>query len=318
MKNKKWIFRLIGIVILIYILFTVDFKEYAHYIEEIRISGIIYASVIILLIYFAKSLRWMILLKSQGIKYSYKNTFLAFTGSNFIAFITPGRLGEFAKVFYLKNDLNIPVSRSVSSVITDRLFDVYALFCFGIYGIVSMGVSSRFLLYFFIIILLILPLLFFHRSILNFWIGLLVRLPIISKIASRKNTSIDQFKKGFLQLITIRLFYAGIITVIAYLALYLAAWFIAGAIRIEPGFINIVFVVSVANILSFLPISVSGLGTREAVFIYFLNGMNYTTEQALVFSTLFFFCFYIVGGLYAYTCFMIKPVSLKRIKKEMR
>ena len=76
--------------------------------------------------------------------------------------------------------------------------------------------------------------------------------------------------------------------------------------------------VSVANILSFLPITISGLGTREAVFIYFFNNIQYSAEQAFVYSTLFFFCFYIIGGLYAYTCFMIKPVSLKRIKKEIR
>ncbi len=318
MKSKKWIFRFIGIIILIYILFKVDFKEYARYIDDIQIPGLVYACVIIFFIYLAKSLRWKILLKSQGIKYSFRDTFLAFTSSNFIAFITPGRLGEFAKVFYLKSDLNIPVSRSISSVITDRLFDVYILLCFGIYGITTIGEGSRFLIYLLLVLCFILPLFFFHKRILNYWVNLLVRLPLISKVALRKDESIRQFKEGFLQLLNIRLLYAALITIISYVALYLAAWFIAGSMNIELEFINIILVVSVANILSFLPISISGLGTREAVFIYYLTGLNYSTEQALVFSTLFFFCFYIVGGLYAYICYMIKPVSLSRIKQEIQ
>jgi hypothetical protein len=46
--------------------------------------------------------------------------------------------------------------------------------------------------------------------------------------------------------------------------------------------------------------------------------MGYSPEQALVFSTLFFICFYFVGGMYGYICFMIKPVSLGFLKKQLK
>ena len=316
MINKKWLFRLIGITILIYILFKIDFREYVRYLDQIHIPELVYACLLILFIYFVKAFRWKLLLRSQNIKYSYRDTFLAFTSSNFIAFITPGRLGEFAKVFYLKNDQDIPVSRSISSVITDRLFDVYILLCFGMFGVIKIGMGSNFLFYIFLLICLFLPFLFFHKGILNYWVNLLVRLPLISKIALRKNESIQQFKEGFQQLLNIRLLYAAVLTLISYIVLYIAAWFIADSMQIELSFVSIILMVSVANILSFLPITISGLGTREAVFIYFFSNIQYSAEQALVYSTLFFFCFYIIGGLYAYICYMIKPVSLSRIKQE--
>jgi len=118
--------------------------------------------------------------------------------------------------------------------------------------------------------------------------------------------------------LNINLFYSIFITLIAYILLYVAARLLSSSMLLDIKLINIILMVSVANILSFIPITISGLGTREAVFIYFFHELSYTTEQALLFSTLFFVCFYIIGGLYGYICFMIKPVSIKNIKKEIQ
>ncbi len=318
MKSKKWIFRLIGLAILIYLVLTIDLHLYVSYFREIEVSGIIYASLLVLLIYFIKSFRWKILLQSQDIHYKYRDTFLSFTSSNFIAFITPGRLGEFAKVIYLRNDLGTALSRSISSVVTDRLFDVYILLFFGFFGIIKTGIGSTVVLFVFILVSLLFPFLLFNKRILDKWVAILSHLPLLRKIVSGKDESVKQFKEGFLQLLSVRLIPAAILSLISYLLLYLAAWFLTGSIHIQISLLNIILVVSVANILSFLPISISGLGTREAVFIFFLSRFGYSSEQALVFSTLFFVCFYIIGGMYGYICFMIKPVSLSFLRKQMK
>ena len=318
MKRKKWIFRLIGIAILVYLVITMDIHQYLSHFRNLSYIELVLAVLLVLLIYFLKSFRWKLLLQSQNINYPYRDTFLSFTSSNFIAFITPGRLGEFAKIIYLKNDLGISVSKSVSSVITDRLFDVYILLFFGLYGILITGIGSRLLVVGFVTVCLFIPFLLFNKNLLDKWVALISRLPFISRIISSRGEGVRQFKEGFLQLVSIRLIPSGIISIASYLLLYIAAWFIAGSLDMQLNLLNIILVVSVANILSFLPISVSGLGTREAVFVFFLSRIGYTSEQALVFSTLFFFCFYIVGGMYGYICFMIKPISLSLLRKQIK
>jgi glycosyltransferase 2 family protein len=318
MKNKKWIFRLIGIAILIYILFRVDLSVYISFLRNLHLSAFICACGIVLSIYFIKSFRWKILLGGQGINYSYKNSFLAFTGSNFIAFITPGRVGEFTKIFYLKNDQNVPYARSFPSVLIDRLFDVYVLLLTGLYGLIELKVIDPLYIYLTSAIFLLLPFLLFNNRILSFLMRFVVRMPGIARIARKKDESIQSLINEFRTLFNFRLVFAFLITVVSYLILYYATWIIAGSIDLHLKYSDVILIVSVANVLSFLPISVSGFGTREAVFVYFLGRIGYPAELALMYSTLFFLCFNVIGGLYGYVCFMIKPLNLRLFRKEIK
>ena len=317
MKNKKWLVRLIGIVLLAYILTRVDFRSYIALFKKIEPVWLLWALVLILIIYFLKSFRWQLLLRGQGVKYSWMNAFLAFTGSNFIAFITPGRLGEFAKVFYLRQDIKVPFSRSIPSVITDRLFDVYVLLFFGVFGMIRIGLGNNIVIALVVLVAVLTPLLLFNKKIFDLWTGILIRLPFISRLITGKQITMQNLKEEFQKLLNINLIYALLLSVISYLILYYIAMLLAASMRINISFTDVVLMISIANILSFLPITVSGLGTREAVFIYFFHRLAYTTEQALLFSTLFFAAFYIAGGIIAYICFMVKPVSIRKLKAEI-
>ena len=278
----------------------------------------IYATLIVLSIYLLKAFRWKILMHGQNIHYSFKDSFLSFTSSNFIAFITPGRIGEFAKVFYLKEDMQIPFSKSIPNVITDRLFDVYSLLFWGLSGFIYMKLNTGSLTLLIIILTALLPLLFFIPKIYNLTFIVISKVPFVSGIVSKRGQSIENMRNEFQKLINMRLVFALCISAISYFVLFLAAYFLSRSVNIELKFAEIISIVSVANILSFLPITVSGLGTREAVFIFFLSKLQYSTEQALLFSTVFFACFYIVGGLFGYLCFMAKPVNIGKLKREIK
>ena len=96
--------RLIGIIILVILLFFIDFGKLADNLINTNLLYLVYSSLLLIPLYIFKSLRWQMLLRLVNIKYVYKETFLAFLASNFLAFITPGRIGEIAKSFYIKND----------------------------------------------------------------------------------------------------------------------------------------------------------------------------------------------------------------------
>ena len=57
--------------------------------------------------------------------------------SLYIGFVTPGRLGEFIKAVYLKSDKGISLSKGMSSVLIDRLCDLYLLIFLGLLGSVA-------------------------------------------------------------------------------------------------------------------------------------------------------------------------------------
>ena len=63
------------------------------------------------------------------------------------------------------------------------------------------------------------------------------------------------------------------------------------------GFVTTSYAVALGSLITLLPISISGLGTREAVMIAYLGTAGISSEAALGFSLLVFFTFYICGGL---------------------
>ena len=77
---------------------------------------------------YLKGIRWSYLLKMQGLSYPVWDCFLIYMATLYLGNLTPGRAGDFAKVFYLKQDLKVSAGRGITSVLVDRVFDLYT-FC---------------------------------------------------------------------------------------------------------------------------------------------------------------------------------------------
>ncbi len=90
-----------------------------------------------------KALRWFMLVRWQGMRFNYRQAFLSYFGSLLIGFITPGRLGEMVQAVTLRNECGVPLARGLSSVILDRVFDMYLLLTLGSLGIVRFAVVAR-------------------------------------------------------------------------------------------------------------------------------------------------------------------------------
>ena len=80
---------------------------------------------------YLKGIRWSYLLKMQGQNYPVWYCFLIYMGSLFWGNVTPGRVGDFVKIFYLQEDLKMPVGQAMPSVLVDRVFDLYILLILG-------------------------------------------------------------------------------------------------------------------------------------------------------------------------------------------
>jgi len=310
---RRNIIRLIGIALLVVILFTVDYQSLFAAVLKVDLWLFLLSFVLVILIYVFKSLRWRLLLYIQGVNYSFKNCFIVFFSSNYIAFITPGRLGEIAKAFYLKKDKDIPLSKALPTVFLDRLFDVYMLIVLGAFGFFKFSMHDSFNIYSIIILALIIlaPWFFLVRRISMPLIRVIFKLPLLSRHAGKIITGSEHFFDEINTLINYKLIYGVILTFISYSVLFIIGYILSLACGFTIDFMTIVFFISVANILSFIPISVSGLGTREASFIYLFSLLNMSAESAILYSTLFFITFFIVGGFYGFLLFTIKPLEAK-------
>ena len=69
------------------------------------------------------------------------------------------------------------------------------------------------------------------------------------------------------------------------------------------------FFMSISSIVTLLPLSFSGIGTRDAALIYLFSIISFSQETALIFSFLILLTFHIFGGLIGAVCFYKKPIK---------
>ena len=99
---KKYSF-LIGIIIFILIVARLDFRELIFVLSDINYFYLFLAIPFLIPMLVLKAYRWNYLKKTQGINYSFKESFLMYGSGMYLGILTPGRLGEISKIVFLKN-----------------------------------------------------------------------------------------------------------------------------------------------------------------------------------------------------------------------
>ena len=311
-NNLNTYIKYFGILLLIFILYKID---HTLFIKQITGTNL-WLLLIVLLLNFPhlliKSFRWNLLLRQQNIEYSLIQSFSIYLSSLYIGFITPGRIGEFAKVLYLQSDKKIKLSKGFSTVLVDRLFDFYLLCSLAFYGAWHYDLIGKFSSFFLILLglLLVAPILLFNKRIINKTIQITFKYIVVKHTKNKIENHFNEFHIGLMKLINSRLIISGLLTCFGYLIFFLQCNIIIIAIGISIDFMTITFFMAIANLISFIPISISGLGTRDATLLFLFGLINIPPEVAISFSFLIFLLFFISGGLLGFIAFFRNPLKL--------
>jgi uncharacterized protein (TIRG00374 family) len=304
--------KIIGLVILAVILSKIELAKLVSTFSQVNFSLLVYALVLNIPHIFFKALRWRQFLKKQHILYSLKDSFLIYTASIYAGSITPGRFGEiFVKALYLKTEKSISFSRGMSSIIVDRTFDMYLLLILGVFGVLKFNLagSASNLFIILIIFVLLAPCLLLNGR----WLNTLVRSVYISlvvkKVKDKIGENFEDFFNGLDQLIGTDLFLSGILTGLSYTIFFTQCYLLAVAADVSANFITIGLFMAIANLITMIPISFSGLGTRDATLIYLFSLIGLKAELAVGYSFLVFFTFFIVNGFMGFICWTMRPAN---------
>ena len=232
--------------------------------------------------------------------------------SLYIGFVTPGRFGEFVKTLYLKSDKGISLSKGFSSVLVDRLFDLYLLIILGFIGLWQFGVLGKLSDAFMIlaIIVLISPLIMLNKQLIEKLTNILYKVAVIKKVKDKIEESFEDFYYGLNKLISPKLLISGLLTCLSYLMFFIQCYLIVMAMGLSINFITITLFMAISNLISFIPISISGLGTRDATLIYLFSLIGLKPELAVSYAFLVFITFFVTGGLLGAGAWWLKPINL--------
>jgi uncharacterized protein (TIRG00374 family) len=310
---KKALLILVGLALFIFILSKVNLRQVWAILQTANLWLCLAGFASLLFMTFLKGVRWSALLKMQGHSYSVWNCFLIYMGSLFWGNVTPGRAGDFMKVLYLKEDLGIPVGAGMTSVVVDRIFDLYLLLVLGSLGILlyPLGFNPQLvrLVWIFFGFLVLVSFLAFNRRIGEILIKAVFQRVLGPSLKEKANQAFGEFHEGMEAFFNFKLFLPALLSLISYLVFFEGSSWMAQAIGLHINFFFLAFTLSVVNIVSLF--SFLGMGTRDGALILLFGLIGLSQAQALAYSLLILFVGTLLFSLVCFFCFLAKPIRFK-------
>jgi uncharacterized protein (TIRG00374 family) len=318
-----WAPRLVGVLLLVILLTRLDIDQAYQTVCKADPYLIAISIVALIPLIFVKTIRWRGILRSQGVRFRFWPAFLAYFGSLFIGSLTPGRLGEFVKVVHVHRDCGVSPARAFSSVLGDRLFDFYALLTVGASALLVFTFKGVEILKLAVAALVLtLPLvLFVNNTTFDRFRQLGLKMGGLGRKLFAQGSWLLEMRQGLRQLTWVWGILAILLTGLAYVLFFGQCYLLAVALELPVDYVHVSHAVALGSLAALLPISVAGLGTREAAIVAYLSKVGASEGSALAFSMLIFVTFYIAGGVIGAVAWLAKPVpvdGLHRYESEIR
>lgn len=219
----------------------------------------------------AKAARHRLILRGQRLNVSFGVAFIIYMKSAFWGFVSPGRLGELSKIGYLRK-YSASFSASAASVVIDRFFDLFAVLSF--LAISGGGMGHRWGL----------PVAI--ASIVGIGVAVAV-VAATSQIFSRCPPT-GAMGKFVAHLVHLRgKILIAFISLVIWGGYYGGMFILARSLSLDASPLFIIFCVSAANLISVIPISVAGIGTRDALLVALFLSVGLSPEAAIAYSSFF-------------------------------
>ena len=240
-----------------------------------------------------KAFRWRYLLKMQQIDYGFRASLLTFLAGSYVGMITPGRIGELARVYYLKEEKRISMGKSLSSLFMDRILDVLILLFFACSGLLIFSVSKKLtvLVVALTILLALGGTLALRQEYAQRVLRFLSRFSFFKKLAHQAGSTFGDFYGGIEKMRDWRLTFPLLLSLCAYLIGFFQCYLISVTLNIPISFPYLVFCIAVVSLVSLIPISIAGIGTRDATLIGLFAVLGLEPESAVSFSLMYLFVF---------------------------
>lgn len=316
MKTKyTGLLKLIGAIALIVLLFTsvkVSYHDIIKVLSGLRWTYLVLSMPGVILVLLFKSIRWNILLKQTGIEFTLFKSFSAYMSAYSIGILTPGRVGEFVKVYNVRKDKNVGFLEALKSVLADRLFDLICLVMLGLSSFLSIYFKLE--LYQGIIIYFLFQIIGIMLSVTGY-LGLKF---IISRFRILQKPFVFLLKDCFALLFKQKSIVTWGLTWIAYLTYFVFLRFLLLAFGVEVNFIGIMNAMSLLSLVLLIPLTLAGFGQREISLVYLLGLYGVSTEISIAFSLMQFTLFFLWGGLVGLVFFFSNPIPFRIIINDAK
>ncbi|MDD5032963.1 MAG: lysylphosphatidylglycerol synthase transmembrane domain-containing protein [Candidatus Pacebacteria bacterium] len=276
-KLLKRSYILIGFLIFFWVVKDIDFSYFKGQISNLNLVYLPFASLLYIPILLLNSYRFKKMVSFQNIKYSLKEAFYIVGISTMLAIATPGRIGDFSKIIYLKKDGH-SLGKSILSNVLEKIFDLLFVLIFCAILFIFLPSVPRIEINGGMIIRWIVPIAIFAGFLTLY----------LYKTNDKAKEIIKDIFLGLKQYNFKRSLFIFFLTAIAWISYFFIINLLAASVGISEhlSFFFVSFLGAFSVLAALLPISVMGIGAREAVFIFLLSPFGIAKETIVLFSLL--------------------------------
>jgi len=280
--------RLVGLLLLILLLKRADLRQVGAALASLEPASLILAMILVFPLVGIKALRWRLIIGHMGGGVPFREAFLLYMAGIFWGVLTPGRLGEFFKAQQIVpwSRLSLPVA--VASVLADRVLDLMLLLLVGWWALVSLLAFPPWVR----LLLAVAPL----AAALMAWpvfrrggrrLGRRGASQGSTGLMGRLVAWLGEMGEGLLSLEGFVVWRGALLTVAAYSVFFFQGVLLAKGVGIHAPWHAVVRAVGLGGLVGLLPISIAGLGTRDATVVGYLGFFQVPVEVSLGFSLAF-------------------------------
>jgi glycosyltransferase 2 family protein len=291
-RGARWMTRLLGPAVLAYFLATSDLHRIASILREVRWMPLVLSLALFPGVVVTKAWRWRRLISELGMPApSFGRAVTLFLIGQFAGAATPGQSGDFVRAWYLREH-GSALSTALFSILFDRLLDFLLLALLSLVGLVAFldvfpGAMRPAILVstvgFTAVMVVVVPALMARRS----------RRALLERLRRVVPSPLEQRLERWQALLDSLEVHPPLVlallaaTVAATAVVMLRIWLLFRALDVVVPATLLVASAALISILQTLPVSVAGVGVRDAVLVAALARYGYAAERALALSALF-------------------------------
>jgi uncharacterized protein (TIRG00374 family) len=281
----------VSIALIWYLLSITEFSAVIASLTSASPFWLVLAFITLILGKIITSYRWQVLLRAQEIDIPLR--FLigsVFVGQFFNSFL-PTTIGGDAMRAYDTAALSKDSTKSVVSVIADRMIGVFALALLAILALLVGWAGNQDVSFYVVPVLLVFllcsagVLLVFNERLYNVMDRLLnsTRMIKVARLLEEAHHSFQMLKEA-----PRILFVAFLASLLLQINVILFYYLIGLSLNLGVSFLYFAMIVPVALVVLLVPFSINGIGIREGIFVYLLTGLGVENKDAIALSWISF------------------------------
>ena len=302
MRRLKSFLPLIGIILFIYILKEVGLDNLYRALSGMNMLLLILSLSIFIPRVLISTYKWKMIAEKQEINVKFLKMVKINLIGLFYGTVTPLWLGDWVRIFYLKEESSCPLGRCASNVIIDQLIEFFSLFILSIFGsfiLLKKFPSLFFMVSLFFIFLLAVAIFFMEKNRSKRILGVIYKYIIPSRLKESMANEFQYFYENIPPLSY--LIKPLVVEIFSYLLFFTQIYIVALSLSLSIPYIHFVLIYPISSLIGMIPITISGFGTREGALINLLSIYGVAKENAVALSiTGYFITIFIpamIGGL---------------------